>query len=225
MKHILNITAVTVILALVLVGGYSFLEPELVDAQSANTSVVVSLEVRGEISIASTGNTTMSNYLGVTNNTAIGSSTFRVITNDTDGYTLGVKASTNPAMQTGSDIIDDVATTTSPLLWAAAVGTGEAKFGFSVFSTSSAADVNTTKWGTASAGGQSCSEATSTPSTSLKYSGFYTWAGAGTTTATRAATTTTTGSHIVICYAVEQDTFFIPSGIYTATITGTAVAN
>ena len=39
---------------------------------------------------------------------------------------------------------------------------------------------------------------------------------------TRSATTTTAGIDTTVCYAVEQNTFYIPSGVYQATVVASA---
>jgi len=202
--------AVTALSVVALCFVYVYAEPEHVDA--VTDTVVVTLNVTTGISITSPADTSMSTNLGVSTNVAVGTTTWNVKTNDTLGYTLGLAASTNPAMQSGSDTIDDYSTTTMPSLWS--VTSGNAKFGFSVMGT----DVNTTTWGS----GTYCNGAsTSTVSTTLKYYGFYTNA---TTTASRASVTTPSGIDTTVCYAVEQNGVYIPSGNYTATITATATS-
>lgn len=210
MKHVLKVSVLSLAAFIVLASSYSFFEPVILSA--ATDTTVVTLNVASQISITSGGNITMSNTLGVATNVAVGTSTWTVITNDGSGYTLGLSASTNPAMKSGSNSVADYATTSPLATWS--VSSGNAKFGFSVFGT----DVNTAIWGT----GSFCNgAATSTPSATLKYDGFYT---AATTTASRAAVTPNTGVVTTTCYAVEQNNTFIPAGVYTATITGTATA-
>jgi hypothetical protein len=206
-----KITAGVVLMAIFFYVSY---EPGLVQAIApATANVVVTLEVDTGISITVDSATKkMSTMLGVSTNIAVGTTTFTVATNDPNGYTLGLSASTNPAMKAGSLIIADYATTTMPTLWS--VTSGDARFGYSVFGT----DVNTSTWGT----GSFCNgAATSTVPTLLKYYGFYTNA---TTTASRAATTTPAGVVTTVCYAAQQNGTYIAGGTYTATITGTATA-
>lgn len=188
---------------------FSYLEAESIFAATAADSAVVTLGVITEVSITSPADTSMSTNIGVTSNSAIATTTWNVKTNNSAGYSLTLAASTNPAMQSGGNRIEDYSTTTATSLWS--VASGQAKFGFSVYGT----DVSTATWGTA---GTQCG-ATSTPSTTLKYSGFYTTA---TTTATRSSTTTFAGIDTTVCYAVQQNNYYIPSGTYTATITATA---
>jgi hypothetical protein len=172
--------------------------------------VIVTLNVESGITITSPADTYMSRSLGVADHTAVGTTTWTVATNNALGYYLTLAASTNPAMQSGSNTIKDYSTTSMPSTWS--VSSGDARFGFSVIGT----DVNTTTWGT----GSFCNgAATSTISTTLKYYGHYTVA---TTVATRSSTTTPSGVDTTVCHAVEQNGFYIPSGVYQATITATA---
>jgi hypothetical protein len=196
---------------LVIFASFSFLaEPNV--ASAVADSVTITLQVDTGITITSPADTIMSTSLGVSTNIAVATTTWNVKTNDSNGYTLGLSASTNSAMQSGGNRIADYATTSIPSLWS--VASGNAKFGFSVTGT----DVTTATWGT----GSFCNgAATSTVSTTLKYYGFYTTA---TTTASRSSTTTPSGVDTTVCTAVEQNGFYIPSGTYTATLTATATA-
>jgi len=211
-RKIKKVVTISITSTLILVLGLMYIEPAFVDAATANDSVIVTLNVEAGISITSPADTTMSTTLGVSTNTAVATTTWNVKTNNNLGYALTVAASTNPAMRvSGSQYINDFATTTTPELWAN-LPDGRAEFGYSAFGT----DVNTSTYGNAT----SCSAATSTPSTILKYRGFTT--SASPTIATRSSTTTPTGIDTTICYAVEQKNFYISSGTYTATITATA---
>ena len=204
--------AVTVFAVAVSPIAYSAFEPEIAHALSATDEVIVTLTVDAGISITDAADTAMSRNLGVTADTAIATSTWNVKTNNAAGYTLGVRATTSPAMRNGSNEILDYtpAVAATPETWSVANG---AEFGFSAFGT----DINTTTWGTAT--GQ-CG-ASHTPNSNLKYRDFDT---SDITIGTRSATTTTAGIDSTVCYAVEQDTFYIPSGVYQATIVATATA-
>jgi hypothetical protein len=112
-------------------------------------------------------------------------------------------------MQSGSNTINDYHLGTPDTF---AATSGSAYFGFSAFGT----DVPTGTWGT----GSTCTGAGNTAVATLKYLGF------ATTTqqiATRSATTTYAGSASTVCFVAQQNNYFIPSGVYTATITATAV--
>lgn len=200
---------ITLLVAVIVVGSESI---DVADAASSSDQVVITLSVTPGISITAPANSTMSTNLGISTNMAVGTTTWNVKTNNALGYSMTVQALTNPAMKSGSNIIADYSTTSMPSLWS--VSGGDARFGFSAFGT----DVNTATWGTPT--GNFCNgAATSTVNAGLKYYGFYTNA---TTTSTRAATTTTSGVDTTVCYAVQQNNYYISSGDYTASITATA---
>jgi hypothetical protein len=176
-------------------------------------SVVVTLDVTAGIAINSPSDVSMSRPLSMTNMTAIGTSTWNVVTNNAAGYNLTVKADTSPAMQQNATTTIADYDTGTPTLWSVSAGT--AKFGFSAFGP----DTSDVTWGT----GETCSGgAGHDPSSSLKYLGFTT-STSSLAIATRSSTTTFAGSATTVCFAVEQNNFYIPSGQYKATITATAV--
>lgn len=203
--------AISLVATLVLTVAGMYAEPSLVNAAVATDEVVITLQVASGISITSPADTYMSNTLGVSQNTAIATSTWNVKTNNALGYTLTLLASTNPAMRVdGTTYINNFATTSTPTLWNS-IPTGRSEFGYSGYGT----DVSSGTWGSATDCG-----ATSTPHTALKYVGLTT--SAGITVATRSSTTTTSGVDTNICYAVEQKGVYVASGTYTATVTATA---
>jgi hypothetical protein len=217
MKHIKKILGLSCLsVGIVLLGGLIIQSSGLL-AEAATTTVNVSLEVQSEISIsADSSNVTMSQALNVTGaNEAVGTTTFTVINTDNNGYTLGLSASTRPAMTSGGLSIPDYSTTTNPSSWS--VASGDARFGFSATGT----DVSSSIWGSGTFCNASTGVATSTVSSSLKYYGFYTTA---TTVATRASSTTPGGDNTIVCYAVQQNNFFVTPATYQAVITGTATA-
>ena len=189
--------------------GYSFVEPMFVDA--VTDDVVVTLNVSPAITISDSPNVTMSRSVDITADTATASSTWTVVTNDTDGYTLTVQTSTDPAMQSGGDTIADYSAST-PEAWV--VASGNAQFGFSAFGT----DVPTGTWGSNQS---ACSTGDDPALANRLYRGF-----ASTTPiqiASSNATTTPSGTPSTVCYGVEQNGTQIPSGTYTATVTATAL--
>lgn len=189
---------------------YVALEPTIVQAVTDN--VTVTLTVDSGITISNGADSTMSPNISVSANGSIGTSSWVVTTNDTDGYTLAVKASASPALVSGgnsfADYTEAVAGTPEQPF---AVASGAYEFGYSAYGT----DTSTATWGTAASCG-----AAGTPSATQKYLGFTT---SDKIIATRASVTPTAGITTTICFAAEQDTIFAPSGVYTATITGTAV--
>lgn len=211
MNSLKKIIASTIISSVAVAGMYVAIEPETSGAQTASDTVVVTLNVVTGISITSPADTNMSTDLGVAQDTAVGTTTWNVKTNNAAGYTLAVKATATPAMQSPTNSIANYQTG-APATWS--VSSGNAAFGYSAFGT----DVSTGTWGSASV----CSTGGAhVPNSSLNYKGFTT---SDVTVASRSATTTTAGINTTICYAVEQDTFYVPSGVYKATIVATATA-
>lgn len=188
--------------------AYPVVEPAVADA--VTDSVAVTLNVAAGISITSPSDSSMSQSLGVSANTAIATTTWNVKTNNSAGYTLAVRASTNPAMQSGGNSISNYtpAVAATPETWSVSSG---AEFGFSAYGSR----ITTGTWGTS---GSFCG-ANNTPSTNLKYRDL---ASTDITIATHGATTTTAGDDATVCYAVEQNGFYVPSGTYTATVVATA---
>ncbi|MES2436808.1 MAG: hypothetical protein V4519_02255 [Patescibacteria group bacterium] len=211
-SEIKKIVALTTILSVASVGLYVAAEPQISSAQAtADDTVIITLNVDAGISITSPADSSMSTNLGVSVNKAIATTTWNVKTNNNLGYTLAVKASQDPAMQSAGDEVLDYTESVggTPETWS--VGASTAEFGYSAFGT----DVPTGTWGT----GSQCSSTVNANSTTLKYVGFST---SDKTIATRSSTTTPSGIDSTVCYAVEQNGFYIPSGTYTATITATA---
>jgi hypothetical protein len=208
MKRIVPLALVFTLLAVL---GYGAVEAQ--PASAVADTVQVTLNVSEEISITSPADVSMSRNLGVSANTAIGNAVWNVKTNSNDGYSMEVRASTAPAMQSGAFNISDYQTG-QPNTWTAT--SGNAYFGYSALG----GDTATATWGTDT----DCAAAADVPSATLKYKGFTTTAGTP-NIASRTATTTSTGVNTTICFAVEQNNFFIPSGTYTSQVTATAVAN
>jgi len=211
----ISFSAVLVVLFLIIL---TYFGTGFVIAQtSASDTVVVTLNVTSGIAIDSPADVTMSRNLSMSNMTAVGTSTWTVTTNNITGYSLTIKATSSPAMQQNATTTIDDYHTGTPDTWSVSAGT--AKFGYSAYGTD-VTTVPTSPWGT----GSTCSSAVNThaPSTSLKYLGFTT-STSSPEIARRSATTTFAGSATTVCFAVEQNAFYISSGTYTATIIATAV--
>ncbi len=205
-----------VITTIIFVNSLAYMGPSVALAQAATDSVVVTLNVTAGIAIDSPADVAMSRALSMTNMTAIGTSTWTVTTNNITGYSLTIKATSSPAMQQNSTTTIADYQTAAPNTWA--VTSGNAKFGFSAYGTD-VTTVPTNPWGS----GSSCAPVSAhVPSTTLKYLGFTT-STSSPEIARRSATTTFAGSATTVCFAVEQNGFYIPSGAYSATITATAV--
>jgi hypothetical protein len=209
-------TSAAVITTMALV-GYVAMEPGLVVAQSASDSVSVSLTVDSGITIDAPGDVTMDPTLGISSNSSTGSVSWTVVTNDPDGYTLGVAAAQANALHSSTDAFTDYteATDGTPETWSVA---NAYEFGFSAFG----GDVADSTWGAGSAcsvfsGGEG---AEGIIPSNLKYEGFN-----GTTSIQVASNddpTGTDGTATSLCFAAEQETEAAPAGSYTAVITATA---
>lgn len=190
---------------------YSALEPVIVDAITVTDNVTVTLNVTSGVTISSPADVTMAPNMGAGVNSSIGGADWTVTTNSATGYTLGVQASSAPALVSGGNSFADY--TTTPTLWATGLGAGTYKFAYAPRGT----NVNTTTWGT----GADCGTA-GAPNATLKYSGFTT---SSVNIATKATPTGTSGDTTTVCFAAGQNGVFAPSGTYTATITATAIAS
>lgn len=213
-----EISSMTLMLA-VLVAGFAYLEPNVVGAQSDDDEIIVSLTVDSGISITAAPDVTMSN-MSVTVNNSTGWAVWNVKTNSAGGYTLGVKASTTPAMRNGTNSFEDYseATPGTPDVWS--VDSGKYEFGFSGLG-SDVVNVNSDQY--AATGQTVCDNgsASSTVNATLRYLGFTT---SDQTLASRSSTTTPSGVDTRVCFAAGQNGAYAPSGLYQATITATATA-
>lgn len=199
-----------------LLASISVFEPSKINA--VTDEVIVNLTVDSGISITSPADVTMSN-MGTSVNTSTGFAIWNVKTNDADGYTLAVKASTAPALVSGSNSFLDYteATPGTPDTWS--LDSNTIQFGFSGIGTD-VQNVNTDQY--AASGQTTCDNgvASSTVNSTIKFLGFET---SDQTLATRSSTTTTSGVDTRICFAAGQNGVYAPSGVYQATITATAL--
>ena len=181
-----------------------------VSAATANDDVIVTLDVTTGITISDGADATMTPNLSIVSDSSIGSSSWLVKTNAALGYTLAVKASTTPALESATSSLANYTETVlgTPEAWS--VGVGDKEFGYSAYGT----DTPTGVWGTAASCG-----AGGVPDALQSYVGFST---SDKTIATRATVTPTTGILTTICFAAEQNAVYAASGTYTATITATA---
>ncbi len=190
---------------------YPLLEARVATAATASDTVIVTLNVDAGISITSPSDVSMSQNLGVSADSAVGTAVWNVKTNNSAGYTIAVKATSSPALESGANFVADYtpAVAATPETWS--VPSGSAEFGFSAFGSHIATGV----WGTDA----DCLAGANVPSATLKYRDFDT---SDIVIGSSTATTTTTGVDSTVCFAAEQDTVYIPSGIYTATVIATA---
>ncbi len=193
--------------------GFWFLEPQT--SQAVTDTVLVNQTVTSGISISAPADITLT-ALSTSQNTAVGSAVWTVITNNAAGYTLTLYAGAAPAMVRsggGGNIVDYTpAVAETPETWSVS---NAAEFGFSAIGT----DVPTGTWGTDA----DCIAGADVPSTTLKWRDFD-LTGSADQIATSASQTTMAGTSATMCVATQQASVFAASGSYTATITATATA-
>lgn len=214
-KAFLHLVSVTLMSSFV-IAGFAVVEPNTVSAVS--DEVIVNLTVQSGISITSPADVTMSN-MGTAVNVSTGWAIWNVKTNDPDGYTLAVKATTTPAMRNGvSSFVDYTESTPgTPQTWSVS---NAVEFGFSGLG-SDVINVSSDRF--AATGQTTCDNgsASTTVNATLRFLGFET---SDQTLASRAATTTTSGVDTRICFAAEQNGVYADAGLYQASIIATAVA-
>ncbi len=207
-----KISSATLIAYLLFVSLYTAFEPGLARAVSVEDQITITQSVTSSISITSPSNVTMT-ALTLSQNTAVASTTWTIVTNNSTGYTLSVNASGTPALQriTGGASFADYTGALTPWTVSNAV-----QFGFSALGT------NTTGYGS-DPDNNCATAATDVPSTTLGWKGF-----TGTTliqVASSSATTTSAGVTTTVCFADQQATQLASSGTYVATTTATATTN
>ena len=214
-KKIISISVLSFLLVQIF---YVFgIEPTISNAATATDNVIVTLNVTSGVTISNGSDTTMTPNLGVTSDRSVGSSSWSVATNSATGYTLAVKASTNPALRNGStDNFTDYteATPGTPDVWGG-VAVSAKEFGYSAYGT----DTSTATWGTSLDCGNTSS---GVPAAAQKYRGFST---SDVTISSRNGVTPNAGITTNICFAAQQNSVYAASGTYTATITATATAS
>lgn len=214
-KKIISLTLSVQLLSFVF---YAAFEPAIIQAASAADQVQINQTVTSGISITSPSDITLT-ALSTSQNTAVASTTWTVITNNATGFSLAVTASSTagaPALRKtdGTASFADYPTTT-PTTWSV---TNAFKFGFS------AIGAKTTGYG--SDAESNCAAGTDVQSAGLLWRGFggqgigYSYEIASST-----ATTTQSGVTTTFCVGTEQNGVFAPSGTYQATTTATATTN
>jgi hypothetical protein len=195
-------------------------EPEVIGASSAFATSSYNLTVSSELSLSGcTGSSNMLPSLDLTNNSAVGtSSVCNVKTTNSLGYYITVKATSAPAMRSGSYFINDYASTT-PTTWS--TGASEALFGFTTYGDR----VSSSYWGQSSSGncGMGGVSSNVTNPGGGKYTGLFTSA---TTTYNYGAGTSGGGDNFTICVgAAKGSSATVQSGSYQASIVVTATTN
>jgi hypothetical protein len=204
---------------LVVMFGYLNFEPAIADAVS--TSVNVSQAVTTEISISKSGDVTMSpSIAGMTGGSATGSTTITVKTNNLAGFSMAIKAGTNPALESaeGNSFADytPVSTPTPDFAWD--VASADSEFGYSIEAATLADNVTPFLDNGTACGGSGAAQAADKCWAGLSTSNF--------TVVNRANPTLIAGEAEVVKLKAEAGaTHFQNQGSYTATLTLTATAN
>lgn len=214
--------AASFFITLTLALGFVFIEPlvtRAIEDQFTVTQVITS-----EISfVTPTSDLTMNGSIaGLTGGVSYGSTTVRIFTNDTSGFTATIKASSSPAMQgnVAGTIADYTPATTGIPDYAYSVPSGE-EFGFTVSGSSTTfmaqkflddgASVCNSAGGVDTSTSATCWMGLSTTATSTLVSNTYTAASGATSTIVWRLTVSPNSS--------------VPEGTYVSTSTITAVTN
>jgi len=202
---------------------YACLEPLVIKAASASDFIVVTQAVSSEITISSPANVTMSAAIpGITGNPGsprTGSTTWTVKTNNTTGFALALKSSTNPSMQLdGTYNFSDYSPGTGgtpDYSWASPAASA-AEFGYTVEPATTADTAALFR-----DSGVACN--TGALNTADKC--WYNFTTSDVTVVNRSTETSSSGEAEVVKFQTESNAKYLKEGNYTATITATATEN
>ena len=204
----------------ILFATYLVFEPVITKAVA--DSAVVSLSVTSEVTISSPADTSLTPSIpGVTGNAgspATASLTWTVTTNNSTGFNMKLKSSSNPSLQLdGSNTFSDY-TNGTPLNYTwQSPSSSAAWFGFTV-EPATAADTATAFLDN---GSDTCGTGAVNGTNTC-------WGGLATTDTdviNRSSATSSSGEAEVVRFRAESNAKFLNSGSYTATITATAAMN
>jgi hypothetical protein len=214
-----KIISLTLSISLLLLATFAVFESEITSAATASDSANVTLTVSaGEISISAPADVGFGTLSGFTGGTATNSLTWNVKTNNAIGYNLGLKASTAPALGTGTYNIADYtppgAPATPDYTWN--IDTAISEFGFAPYNATS----SVSKF-------KNDASKCATGSTVTAWKCWYGLATADVQTANRSTKTTTAGEDNIIYLEVQINAAngYQENGSYTATLTATATTN
>ncbi len=202
---------------------YSYCEPLAIRAATASDSITVTQAVSSEISISSPSNVTMSSAIpGMTGNPGsprTGSATWTVITNNTTGFYMALKSTTNPSMQLDATYnFSDYSPATAgtpDYAWSSPAASA-AEFGFTV-EPETTADTSAKFLDSGSACNTGALNSTNTC--------WYNMATTDLTVISRSTNTDNTGEAEVVRFQTESNAKYLKEGNYTATITATVTEN
>ncbi|HLP44267.1 MAG TPA: hypothetical protein VK145_03250 [Candidatus Nanoarchaeia archaeon] len=222
MKYVKEALGGAAILTLVIAMMFTLVEPGL--SFAIEDQFTISQTVTSEISFATTAtDVTMSPSLGgITGGTSNGTTTVVVLTNDSSGYTMTIKASTSPAM--------DGETTTGTIADYTPVAAGvpdftysvpsSAEFGYTVLASTTSDLAQKFK----DDGASTCN--TGSADTSGAASCWYGLSTVATSTIFRTTATSASGSTSSVVFKLTINSgSFVPEDTYKATTTLTATTN
>ena len=220
MNKVKEIISLTLITSIASAFGYVNFEPEIVGAATANDPVVVTQAVTSEISISSPADVTMSpDIAGTTGGTGNGSATWTVITNDTTGFILALKAGATPALASGADTFAEYTEAGAVPDYTWSVASAASEFGYTV----EAATTADLAAGFKDNGSDTCGGAGSLDTADVCWDGFTT---SDATVINRSSETGGAGEAEVVKFRAQSGaSHFQEEGSYTATITATATTN
>lgn len=210
--------------ALTLVAAITFVAAEPVLSRAIEDQFIVTQVITSEISFATTANdVTMTPTLGgLTGGTSNGTTTVVVLTNDTSGYTMTIKASSSPAMQddTSTDSIFDYTPAAAGVPdYAYSVPSGY-EFGYTVSASTTSDLAQKFK----DDGASTCN--TGSSDTSGSASCWYGLSTTATSTIFRSTATAASGSTSSIAFKLTINAgSSLTEGTYKATTTLTATTN
>lgn len=223
-KQIIRVTrevaALTVIASLFVAVLIPVLEPQL--ANAVEDQFTITQDVTGEISFLTPAtDITLASIPGLTGGTSSGQTQVVVLTNDSSGYTMTIKASGTPAMQgisQGGTIADYTSASASIPDYTYSVPSG-AEFAYSV-SASTTADLAQKFLDN---GSNTCN--TGSADTSGSTSCWYGLSTTATSTINRTSETAASGATTTIFFQLTIAGGAVPEDTYRATTTLTATAN
>lgn len=214
-----EVISLTLIVGMISAFGFMNFEPEIVDAATASDPMVVTQVVTSEITITSPSDVTMAPTIaGVIGGTGNGTVTWTVVTNNTAGFILALKAGATPALASGANTFAEYTESGAvpDYLWS--VAAADSEFGYTVEAATSADLVSVfLDSGVAPCG----SGAVDTPNAC--WDGFTT---SDVTVINRSSQTNVAGEAEVVKFRAQSGaSHFQAAGSYTATITATATTN
>jgi hypothetical protein len=218
--NFINIFKATISLTVfffVALGIFSHLEPTL--ASAVTDTVTVTQQVTSEITISAPANVTMLPAIaGMTGGTGNGTATWTVATNDTLGFSMGLMASTTPALKFSSYSFADYTEAAAVPDFTWTVAAADSEFGYTVEPATVADTVLALKDNGTACGGTATLNAVDTC-----WDGFTT---SNVVVINRSSITTSSGQAEVVKFRAQSGaSHFQEEGTYTATITATAVTN